>query len=210
MQVESLPYQPLISVVIPVYNVSEKHLTECIESVIGQTYGNWELCLADDASTWDCVKPVLKRYEGNNQIKVVYREENGHISAATNSAIEIATGEFIAFMDCDDVLAPNALYEMAKKLNEGMDYDFIYSDEDKINHDGTNRHMPHFKSDWAPDTLMSYMYTSHFSMYRKSIVDELGGLRIGYEGSQDYDLTLRFMAMTSMLPTVWPRSSVPS
>ena len=199
MHVESLSYQPLISVAVPVYNVSEKHLTECIESVIGQTYGNWELCLADDASTWDCVKPVLKRYEGNNQIKVVYREENGHISAATNSAIEIATGEFIAFMDCDDVLAPNALYEMAKKLNEGMDYDFIYSDEDKINHDGTNRHMPHFKSDWAPDTLMSYMYTSHFSMYRKSIVDELGGLRIGFEGSQDYDFTLRFVEKTDKI-----------
>ncbi|MBQ3514259.1 MAG: glycosyltransferase [Lachnospiraceae bacterium] len=193
---QELSYEPLISVVIPVYNVSEKHLTECIESVVQQSYINWELCLADDASTWECVKPVLKKYEANKQVKVVYREKNGHISAATNSAIEVATGEFIAFMDCDDVLAPNALYEMVKKLNEGVEYDFIYSDEDKIDNDGKNRHMPHFKSDWAPDTLMSYMYTSHFSMYRKSIVDELGGLRIGYEGSQDYDFTLRFMEKT--------------
>lgn len=199
MHVDSLSYKPLLSVVVPVYNVSEKHLTECMESVIGQTYDNWELCLADDASTLDCVKKVLKKYEENPKIKIVYREKNGHISAATNSAMELATGEFIAFMDCDDVLAPNALYEMAKKLNEDMDYDYIYSDEDKINHDGTNRHMPHFKSDWAPDTLMSYMYTSHFSMYRKSMVDELGGLRIGYEGAQDYDLTLRFMEKTDKI-----------
>ena len=199
MVVEPLSYQPLISVVVPVYNVLEAHLMECIESVIGQTYGNWELCLADDASTWDCVRTVLKKYETNPQIKVVYREKNGHISAATNSAIEVATGEFIAFMDCDDVLAPNALYEMVKKLNEGVEYDFIYSDEDKIDSDGKNRHMPHFKSDWAPDTLMSYMYTSHFSMYRKSIVEELGGLRIGYEGSQDYDFTLRFVEKTDKI-----------
>ena len=196
---ERLVYNPLISIVVPVYNVSEKHLTECIESVMNQTYKNWELCLADDASTWDCVVPVLKKYEANPKVKVVYRKKNGHISAATNSAIEVATGEFIAFMDCDDILTPNALYEMAKKLNEDRDYDFIYSDEDKVDNDGNNRHMPHFKSEWAPDTLMSYMYTSHFSMYRKSIVDELGGLRVGYEGSQDYDFTLRFTERTDKI-----------
>ena len=190
---ERLEYNPFISVVVPVYNVKEEQLTECIESVLAQTYENWELCLADDASTWECVGKVLKKYENNPRIKVVYRKENGHISRATNSAIEVATGEFIAFMDCDDVLTPNALYEMAKKLNEDRNYDFIYSDEDKIDDDGKKRHMPHFKSDWAPDTFMSYMYTCHLAMYRKSIVDELGGLRVGYEGAQDYDFTLRFM-----------------
>lgn len=196
---EKLEYNPLISIVVPVYNVKEEQLTECIESVLAQTYENWELCLSDDASTWECVAAVLKKYETHPKIHVVYRKENGHISKATNSAIEAATGEFIAFMDCDDKLAKNALYEMAKKLNEDPSYDFIYSDEDKIDDDGKKRHMPHFKSDWAPDTFMSYMYTCHFSMYRKSIVDELGGLREGYEGAQDYDFTLRFMEKTNKI-----------
>lgn len=197
--IEKLDYQPLISIVVPVYNVKEEQLTECIESVIAQTYENWELCLADDASTWECVGEVLKKYENHPRIHVIYRKENGHISKATNTAIEAATGEFIAFMDCDDILTINALYEMAKKLNEDSSYDFIYSDEDKIEDDGKRRHMPHFKSDWAPDTFLSYMYTCHFSMYRKSIVDELGGLRVGYEGAQDYDFTLRFTEKTNKI-----------
>lgn len=198
-KVEFLEYNPLISIVVPVYNVERTQLIECIESVKAQTYKNWELCLADDASSWKSVKKVLKEYESNPQIKVVYREKNGHISRATNSAIEIATGEYIAFMDCDDILTINALYEMVKKLNENPSYDFVYSDEDKVRENGTYRHMPHFKSDWAPDTLMSNMYTCHFGMYRKKIVDELGGLRAGYEGSQDHDFTIRFMEKTTKI-----------
>ena len=99
-------------------------------------------------------------------------------------------------MDCDDVLRPNALYEVVKKLNENPNLDFIYSDEDKIDDDGFNRHMPHFKPDWSPDTLMSHMYTCHFGVYRRSIANEIGGLRAGYEGAQDYDFTLRFTEKT--------------
>lgn len=194
---EELNYQPKISVVVPVYNVLDKHLIPCIESVINQTYKNWELCLADDNSTWENVGQTLAKYESYDKIKVVYRKENGHISKCTNSAIEIATGEFVAFMDCDDFLRPNALYEVAKMLNENPNLDFIYSDEDKVNDDGKKRHMPHFKPDWSPDTLMSHMYTCHFGVYRRSIVEEIGGLRAGVEGCQDYDFTLRFTEKTN-------------
>lgn len=196
---EKFEYNPKISILIPVYNVLDRHLIPCIESVLNQVYTNWELCLADDCSSWKSVKETLAKYEDNEKIKIVYRTENGHISRCTNSALEIATGEFVAFMDCDDVLRPNALYEVVKKLNENPKLDFIYSDEDKIDDDGFNRHMPHFKPDWSPDTLMSHMYTCHFGVYRRSIANEIGGLRAGYEGAQDYDFTLRFTEKTNKI-----------
>lgn len=193
LETVKLAYNPLISVVIPVYNMEDELLIACIESVKTQTYHNWELCLVDDASSWENVRVLLKKYETDERIHVVYRKENGHISAATNDGIAIAKGEFIAFSDCDDVLAPNALYEMAKKLNENPELDFIYSDEDKLTEDGRYRHAPFFKPDWSPDTFMSIMYTNHLAMYRTSIVKEIGGLRSEYNGAQDYDFTLRFM-----------------
>lgn len=196
---EPLSYNPLISVVVPVYNVKTEMLEECIESVRKQTYENWELCLADDASTWKNVRECLGKYEKDRKIKIKYRRENGHISLATNSAIEMATGEFIAFMDCDDVLAPNALYEVAKILNKNKTLDFIYSDEDKLDESGKRRHQPHFKPDWSPDTFMSLMYTCHLGVYRKTIGEKLGWLRKGYEGAQDYDLTLRFTEKTEKI-----------
>lgn len=191
-----LEYKPKISVIVPVYNVADDMLIAMIESVKKQTYKNWELCLVDDKSTMESVRVTLQKYENNPKIKVVYREENGHISKATNSGFEVATGEFVALLDCDDLLAPNALYEMAKKLNENRDYDFIYSDEDKVSEDGKVRRDPFFKPDWSPDTFMSLMYTCHLAMYRKSLIDELGGMRVGLEGSQDYDLVLRVMEKT--------------
>lgn len=198
-EIKKIEYTPLISIIVPVYNVLSEQLKECIESVLDQTYTNWELCMVDDASTWDNVKTVLKEYENINKIKIGFRKENGHISQATNSALELATGEFIAFLDCDDTLAPNALFEMAKKLNEDSSYDFIYSDEDKIDENGNNRHSPFFKPDWSPDTFLSFMYTCHFGMYRKSIADEIGNIRVGYEGAQDYDFTLRFIEKTNKI-----------
>lgn len=197
VEVKELQYQPLISVVIPVYNVPDNMLIECIESVFAQTYQNWQLCMADDNSSWESMRTILKKYEKDPRVKVVYRKENGHISKATNSAIEIADGEFIAFMDCDDLIPTNALYEVALKLNENPKYDFIYTDEDKIDEQGKVRWEPHFKPDWSPDTLMTMMYTSHLGVYRTSIVKELGGLRVGFEGSQDYDFTLRFVEKTT-------------
>ena len=194
-----LEYNPLISVVVPVYNVEDLQLIECIESVRKQTYSNWQLCLVDDCSTMESVRKTLQKYEGKERIKIEYREKNGHISKATNSGIALADGEYIALLDCDDLLAPNALYEMAKKLNENPKYDFIYSDEDKMTEDGKVRKDPFFKPDWSPDTFMSIMYTCHFSIFRKSLVDELGGMRVGYEGSQDYDLVLRVMEKTDQI-----------
>lgn len=194
---EKLDYQPQISILVPVYNVLDKHLIPCIESVLNQTYENWELCMADDCSTWKNVRKTLRKYEHNEKIKVVYRKENGHISRCTNSALEIATGEFVAFLDCDDVLAPNALYEVAKMLNENRNLDFIYSDEDKLTEDGKRRHTPFFKPDWSPDTFMSLMYTNHLGVYRKSIAEAIEGLRPELNGAQDYDFTLRFMEHTN-------------
>lgn len=194
-----LEWNPLISVVVPVYNVADQMLIDCIESVIYQTYTNWELCLVDDCSTMESVRDVLRRYEGRDKIKIKYRDKNGHISRTTNDGIAIATGEYVGLMDCDDFLSVNALYEMAKLLNEHPDYDFIYSDEDKIDENGKKRSAPFFKPDWSPDTFMSYMYTCHFSIFRKTLLDELGGTRVGFEGSQDYDLVLRLMEKTNKI-----------
>lgn len=195
-RIEQLEYNPLFSVVVPVYNVVDEQLIECIESVVNQTYKNWELILVDDASTWESVRDILRKYEKHERINVHYRTENGHISKTTNDGIALAKGEFIAFMDCDDVIAPNALYEFAKKLNENHELDFIYSDEDKLTEDGKRRHSPFFKPDWSPDTFMSLMYTNHLAIYRKELVDKVGGLRSEFNGAQDYDFTLRFMEVS--------------
>lgn len=193
---EKLDYNPLFTFVVPVYNVIDEQLIACIESIKNQTYTNWELWLIDDASQWENVKNTLRKYEKQEKISVHYRKENGHISRATNDGIERARGEFIAFMDCDDVIAPNALYEFAKKLNENRGLDFIYSDEDKLSEDGIRRHSPFFKPDWSPDTFMSLMYTNHLAVYRTSLVRKTGGLRTEFNGTQDYDFTLRFMELS--------------
>ena len=192
-QQAELAYQPRFSVVIPVYNTVTEQLEACFQSVLSQTYDNFELILVDDHSSWDNVCPVLERYAANAHVKVLYRATNGHISAATNDGIAQATGEFIVFMDCDDTIEPDALYEFAKKLNENRSLDFIYSDEDKLTEDGKIRHLPFFKPDWSPDLFLSMLYTNHLAAYRTAIVKAVGGLRTEYDGSQDYDFTLRFM-----------------
>lgn len=186
-------YEPLISVVIPVYNVIESQLVECIESILSQTYTNWELYLVDDNSSWESVREVLRRYEDNPKINIIYRSENGNISVATNDGIFSAKGEFIAFIDCDDFIEPCSFAEMVYYLNENPETDFVYSDEDKVSEEGHDFHNPFFKPDWSPDTILSVMYTNHLAIYRRSIVCEVGGLRKEYDGTQDYDFTLRFM-----------------
>lgn len=186
-------YNPLISICIPIYNISRELLSECLDSILNQTYQNFEICLVDDCSTNEETRDVLKEYHlKDNRIKVHYRKENGHISRTTNDALQMATGEYVGLMDNDDVLARTALYEVVKALNEDPTIDFIYTDEDKIDFDG-RRCEPHFKSDYAPDTFFSSNYFCHFTVLRKSIVDEIGGYRVGYEGAQDYDLFLRFV-----------------
>lgn len=190
-------YNPKISVIIPVYNVSRKLLSECLDSILNQTYENFEICLADDHSSNEETINTLKEYEQKDErIKVVYRKENGMISAASNSALEQATGEFIMLVDNDDTISKDAMYYMVETLNNDKNLDFIYSDEDKLDYNG-NRCEPHFKPDYSPDTLMSINYICHLSMIRKSIVDELGGFRSEYDGSQDYDLFLRVIEVTN-------------
>ncbi len=190
-----LPRRPLISILVPVYNTPEKWLTKAIASVGEQTYSNWELCLADDASTAPHVRPVLEHYAAADpRIKVCFREKNGHISAASNSALELATGDFIALLDHDDELTPHALYEVAMAHNADPTADFFYSDEDKIDEEG-HRHEPYFKPDFLPDLFLAQNYTSHLTVYRASLMRQAGGFRIGYEGSQDWDLALRVVSL---------------
>jgi glycosyltransferase involved in cell wall biosynthesis len=189
-------YTPRFSILMPVYNLEEVWLRKAIDSVLAQVYPHWELCIADDASTKPHVKPTLQEYqERDKRIKVLYREENGHISAATNSALSLATGDFICLMDHDDEISPEALFEFARLLNERPDTDMVYSDEDEINPKGM-RFEPFFKPDWSPEYLETCMYTGHFACYRTDIAKKLGGFRLGYEGSQDYDFVLRFTEQT--------------
>ena len=190
-------YKPLISLIMPVFNTPDRYLREGIESVINQIYPNWELCIADDASTEAYIKPILQEYANkDSRIKLVFRSENGHISAASNSAIEIATGEFISFLDHDDLLSLDALYQVVLLLNQHPEADMIYSDADKINENNQILE-PCFKPDWCPDSFLSRMYSGHLGTYRRSIINAIGGFREGYEGSQDYDLVLRFTEKTS-------------
>ena len=190
-RIQKLDYKPLISVLMPVYNVDEQWLRLAVASVCKQLYPHWELCIADDKSDKPHVRRVLTEYADKDQrIKVVFRETRGHISAASNSAIEVAQGEFIALLDHDDELSEHALYMVAEELNACPKADLIYSDEDKLNQSG-ERIAPHFKPDWNPDLLYSYNCISHLGVYRKAIARQVGGFRQGYEGSQDYDLALR-------------------
>ncbi len=189
-------FRPKFSVILPVYNVEEQWLKKAIESVIYQIYPDWELCIADDASTASHIKPLLTYYSNlDSRIKVVFREENGNIVAASNSALELATGDYIALLDHDDELAIAALYENAKLINQHPDADFIYSDEDKINTAG-KRTDPFFKPDWSPDYFHACMYTCHLGVYRTRLIREIGGFRPGFDGSQDYDLVLRVVEKT--------------
>ena len=189
----TLPKRPLISVVMPVYNTPERPLREAIESVRAQTYGHWELCIADDHSTDIHVRRVLSEYmKADHRIKVINRAENGHISRASNSALQIVAGEWIALLDHDDRLAPHALFCVADALNRHPKAKLIYSDEDKIGRDGKRRD-PYFKCDWNPDLFLSHNLIAHLAVYRSDIVHDIGGFRVGFEGAQDYDLALRYV-----------------
>lgn len=185
------------SVVMPVYNTISTQLRKAIDSVLAQTYSNYELILVDDCSTWESVRADLKEYEGNEKVHIIYRKSNGHISEATNDGIAAAKGDYIAFMDCDDYIEPAALNEFALYLSKHPEMDFVYSDEDKATEDGKILHLPFFKPDWSPDLFMSEMYTNHLAIYRTEIVKKIGGLRTKCNGAQDYDMTLRFMEHSS-------------
>ena len=195
---KKLEYRPLISVLVPVYNAKPEYLRACIESVLMQKYDNFELCIVDDASTRDETLAVLKGYERNAKIRIRHRKENGHISRATNDALKMAKGEFVALLDNDDVLKENALYEVVKVLNKDKKIDFIYSDEDKLSLEG-ERCLPYFKPDYSPDTLLSLNYICHLVVIRTKLMREVGGFVVGMEGAQDYDLFLRLVEKTERI-----------
>ncbi len=199
-RVPQLRQRPLISILVPVYHRSaddERWLRRAVDSVRHQVYPHWELCLADDASPAPHVRPLLEEFMRQDpRIKAVFRERNGHISHASNSALGLATGEFTALLDHDDELAPHALYEVASLLDVHPDTDLVYSDEDKIDEEG-RRHEPYFKPDYLPDLFKSQNYLSHLSVYRTSLLRAVDGFRPGYEGSQDWDLALRVIERSS-------------
>lgn len=191
--------QPKFSIVMPVYNPPIEFFKQAIRSVQDQIYDNWELCLADDLSSDPAVRQTIEELMlEDERIKCVFRTENGHISAASNSALELVSGEFVVLMDHDDLITKDALYQNLKLLNKQPKLDLIYSDEDKVDE---QQHFsePHFKPQWCPDHLLSRNYFGHLVVLRSSIMKEIGGFREGFEGSQDYDLMLRFTERTERI-----------
>lgn len=189
-------YKPLISIVMPVHNTDPEVLDDTISSVRDQLYRNWELCIADDASTSAATADVLERHAREDpRIRVQRMSRNGGISEASNTAAATATGEFIALLDHDDLLTPDALFEVVALLNRYPDLDFIYSDEDKLDEHG-NTSTPFFKPSWSPELHLCLNYVTHLAVYRKALFDRVGGFRSEFDGSQDYDLSLRVTDLT--------------
>lgn len=189
--IQTMHWQPTFSVLMPVYKPEQEHLRQAIESLLAQLYPCWELCIADDASEDAGVTALIASYcLRDARIKAVNRIERGHISATSNSCLAMATGEFVALLDHDDLLAPHALYMAAQALNHRSDLSLIYSDEDKINSRGV-RTWPQFKCDWNVDLMRSQNAVNHVGIYRRSVVNNTGGFRAGVEGCQDWDLALR-------------------
>jgi O-antigen biosynthesis protein len=188
-------FRPRISIVMPVHDPEPAWLEDAIASVLAQIYPDWELCIADDASSRPEVRELLRRYEADPRVSVTYLERGLGIAGASNAALALASGQYVGFLDHDDVLKQNALFEVAKLLNRHPDLDYVYSDEDKQEPDGTLT-APFFKPGWSPDLLMSVNYVTHFSVYRRSVLEAVGGFRTGFEGSQDYDLALRVTERT--------------
>ncbi len=175
---------PLISVLLPVFNVEEIYLRRCIESVLNQIYPHWELCIANDASTAAHIRPTIDAYaRRDSRIKVVHREKNGNISAATNSALALAGGQFVAMLDHDDELAEEALFFMAEAIVADPSLEILYSDEDKLTCE--NRHAdPFFKPDWSPEYFLACMYTCHLAVYRTELVRAVGGWRSEFDSAR--------------------------
>ncbi|QKX15827.1 glycosyltransferase [Microbulbifer sp. YPW1] len=194
-----MPVKPKISVVLPVYNPPLSMLKACLDSVLAQSYSNWQLCIADDASTDPLVTKTLLEYaDCDPRINLVRRFCNGHICAASNSALSVAQGDYVALLDHDDCLFEHALLEVATAIQSAPNAEIFYSDEDFIDGDG-NRFSPHYKPDWNPALLLSHNYVTHLAIYRRTLLDIAGGFRegAGVEGAQDYDLILRCSALSS-------------
>jgi GT2 family glycosyltransferase len=185
-------YAPKFSILVPTFNTPRQFLAEMLRSVLEQTYDNWELCVADGNSEKPEVRALLEPLARRDpRIKLRFLPTNEGIVGNSNAALALATGEYVTLLDHDDTLAPFALFELVRTLNDHPDADFLYSDEDKITTYSGQRRDPHFKPDYAPDTLRSYNYICHLSVFRRSLLDQIGGFRPGFDGSQDYDLILR-------------------
>ena len=187
----ALPSRPLISVLMPVYNPEPQWLAEAIASVRQQIYPHWQLCIADDCSTDPAVRPLLQAAaDSDARIRVVFRASNGHIAHASQSALDVAAGEFVALLDHDDVLPAHALLLNAEVIAHLPATRVLYSDEDVLRFDG-QRQSPNFKPDWNPELMRSQNLVCHLGVYQSALVRSVGGFRPGFEGAQDYDLALR-------------------
>ncbi len=184
-------HQPTFSIITPVNDTESGALRECLDSVLAQTYPHWELCIADDASREPHVRRILSEYAASDpRIRIAFRERTGRVAEASNTALTLARGDHVTFLDHDAVLAPHALFTVARALQERPSAELVYSDEDKLDQLG-RRCEPYFKPDFAPDLLYAQNYIAHLAVYRRKLVEAAGGFRPGYEGSQDYDLLLR-------------------
>jgi GT2 family glycosyltransferase len=190
----TLEYQPRISILTPVYNTRADLLRACVRSVLAQVYPHWEWCLCDDGSTSEATRAVLAA-QTDPRIRVVTQAKNTGIAGASQAALALASGEFVALLDHDDELTPDALYRMVCRLNQSRTADVIYSDEDKRDEDG-GLSDPFFKPDWSPEYLLSNMYACHLTVIRKTVIESAGGFRPGTDGAQDHDLMLRLGEVT--------------
>ena len=185
-------YSPLISVAVPAYRTPEKFLAQMIDSLLAQTYGNWELCIANGSPEDSAMKKVLEEYtKKDSRIRVSELTENKGIAGNTNAALEMAQGEFVGLLDHDDLLAPNALYEIVRALDEDRNLDAVYTDEDKVTTELDEHFQPHLKPDFNLDLLRSNNYICHFFVVRRSIVQKIGGFRQEFDGAQDHDFIFR-------------------
>jgi glycosyltransferase involved in cell wall biosynthesis len=193
----ALAPKTVISVIMPVHNPSETLLRRAIESVRAQIYQDWELCIADDGSTEPHVGPLLRNYaSADDRIKVCFRNANGGIAAASNSALTLAGGDYVAFIDHDDEIPPHALLLIAREVANDPGVDVIYTDEDKFDEAG-RRFDPYFKPDWNPALILSQNFVNHLAVYRRRLIEQVGGFRDAFSGSQDYDLLLRCAELTT-------------
>ncbi len=195
-EIAGFSFKPLISIIMPVYNVDLCWLKKAYESVVNQYYNNWELCIVDDCSSDMKLREYIKKIAAEeSRVKYEFLKKNSGIAVASNHGAKLSTGAYIALLDNDDELAPHALFEVVKLLNEKPEAKFIYSDEDKITEDG-GRCDVYFKSAYSPDLLLSNMYICHLSVYERELFFSCGAFRQGYDGSQDHDLALRVVERT--------------
>lgn len=191
-EIKTFTYTPLISITVPTYNTPEQFLHECIGSVLSQSYENWELVLVDDASPDSRVREIIEEYAAeDSRIKYRFLKKNHHIAGATNEAIKLSTGKYIGLFDHDDILWPNALYEVVKALNKEPTIDFLYTDEDKIVEKKSHHAEPFFKPDWSPSLLRTCNYITHFSVFSRQLLDQVGYENSNFNGAQDWEMIMR-------------------